>query len=111
MWTHVAYTRTGTTGVLYQDGVKAARNTAVTITPGSVGSGVTTADCIGKSLCSGAKFFKGKMCDFRVYNRALAPGEVLESPGRPRGVQPPTRPWLRPAVQHRYLRLRTRDGD
>ncbi|MET8982677.1 LamG domain-containing protein [Streptomyces sp. NPDC004539] len=78
MWKHVAYTQTGTTGILYEDGVEMARNTGVTITPGSIGNGTTTADYIGRSLYSSDKYFKGRMRDFRIYNRALAKNEVGE---------------------------------
>ncbi|MEU2284872.1 family 43 glycosylhydrolase [Streptomyces sp. NPDC013178] len=76
VWKHITYTQTGTTGVLYEDGVEVARNTSVTITPGAVGSGTTTANYIGKSVYSGDKLFKGRIRDFRVYDRALAASEV-----------------------------------
>ncbi|MFF8974510.1 family 43 glycosylhydrolase [Streptomyces sp. NPDC014995] len=76
VWKHITYTQTGTTGVLYEDGVEVARNTSVTITPGAIGSGTTTANYIGKSVYSGDKLFKGRMRDFRVYDRALAASEV-----------------------------------
>ncbi|MEV0637580.1 family 43 glycosylhydrolase [Streptomyces sp. NPDC050619] len=76
VWKHITYTQTGTTGVLYEDGVEVARNTAVTITPGAIGSGTTTANYIGKSVYAGDKLFKGRMRDFRVYDRALAGAEV-----------------------------------
>ncbi|MFI1505481.1 family 43 glycosylhydrolase [Streptomyces sp. NPDC020597] len=76
VWKHLTYTQTGTTGVLYEDGVEVARNTSVTITPGAIGSGTTTANAIGKSVYSGDRLFKGQMRDFRVYNRALDAGEV-----------------------------------
>ncbi|GKQ34914.1 family 43 glycosylhydrolase [Streptomyces sp. A012304] len=76
VWKHITYTQTGTTGVLYEDGVEVARNTSVTITPGAIGSGTTTANHIGKSVYSGDKLFKGRMRDFRVYDRALAASEV-----------------------------------
>ncbi|MFD5257320.1 family 43 glycosylhydrolase [Streptomyces bobili] len=95
VWKHVTYTQTGTTGVLYEDGREVARNTSVTVTPGSIGSGITTANHIGKSLFSGDKLFKGKMRDFRVYNRALAPGEVLELGGNTTGVAKVTHPALK----------------
>nr|WP_256363077.1 family 43 glycosylhydrolase [Streptomyces sp. TRM70350] len=95
VWKHVTYTQTGNTGVLYQDGVEVARNTSVTITPGSIGSGTTTANYIGKSLYTGDKLFKGKMRDFRVYNRALAPGEVLELSGNTTGIAKATHPALK----------------
>ncbi|MFF3846486.1 LamG domain-containing protein [Streptomyces sp. NPDC002328] len=78
MWKHVAYTQTGTTGILYENGAEMARNTGVTITPGAIGNGTTTADYIGRSLYSSDKYFKGRMRDFRIYNRALAQNEVAE---------------------------------
>lgn len=88
VWKHLAYTQTGTTGVLYEDGVEVARNTSVTITPGAIGSGTTTANAIGKSVYSGDRLFKGSMRDFRVYDRALDAGEVeqLSLPVATQGV-------------------------
>ncbi|OQD56058.1 hydrolase [Streptomyces phaeoluteigriseus] len=88
VWKHLTYTQTGSTGVLYEDGVEVARNTAVTITPGAIGSGTTTANAIGRSVYSGDKLFKGRMRDFRVYDRALAGSEVeqLALPVAVRGV-------------------------
>ncbi|MEV1069583.1 LamG domain-containing protein [Streptomyces sp. NPDC050263] len=76
MWKHVTYTQTGNTGILYENGVEKARNTNVTITPGSIGGGTTTADYIGRSLYTNDLYFKGRMRDFRVYNRALSTSEV-----------------------------------
>ncbi|MEV0227360.1 family 43 glycosylhydrolase [Streptomyces sp. NPDC050704] len=88
VWKHVAYAQTGSTGVLYEDGVEVARNTEVTITPGSIGSGVTTANYLGKSVYPGDKLFKGRIRDFRVYDRALAGSEVeqLSLPVATQGV-------------------------
>ncbi|MEU2337279.1 family 43 glycosylhydrolase [Streptomyces sp. NPDC013172] len=76
VWKHIAYTQTGTTGVLYEDGAEVGRNTSVTITPGAIGSGRTVANYIGKSLYSGDKLFKGRIRDFRVYDRALDGSKV-----------------------------------
>ena len=76
VWKHLTYTQTGTTGVLYEDGAEVGRNTSVTITPGSIGSGATAANYIGRSLYSGDKPFKGRIRDFRVYDRALTAAEV-----------------------------------
>ncbi|KUL46506.1 family 43 glycosylhydrolase [Streptomyces regalis] len=76
VWKHLTYTQTGSTGVLYEDGVEVGRNTAVTITPGAIGAGTTTANYIGKSVYSGDKLFQGRIRDFRVYDRALAGSEV-----------------------------------
>ncbi|MEU4237704.1 family 43 glycosylhydrolase [Actinoplanes sp. NPDC026619] len=75
-WKHLAYTQTGTTGVLYEDGVEVARNTAVSVLPTAIHGGGTTANAIGRSLYSTDALFKGKMRDFRVYDRALTTGEV-----------------------------------
>ncbi|MGW1777795.1 family 43 glycosylhydrolase [Streptomyces sp. NPDC002143] len=89
VWKHVTYTQTGSTGVLYEDGVEVARNSAVTITPGAIGAGTTTANYVGKSVYSGDKLFKGSMRDFRVYDRALDAAEVeqLALPLATQGVE------------------------
>ncbi|MGW7163807.1 LamG domain-containing protein [Streptomyces sp. NPDC054884] len=76
MWKHVTYTQTGNTGILYENGVEKARNTNVTITPGAIGGGTTTANYLGRSLYSSDLYFHGRMRDFRVYNRALSTSEV-----------------------------------
>ncbi|MCG7210072.1 LamG domain-containing protein [Streptomyces arenae] len=78
MWKHVTYTQTGSTGILYENGAEKARNTSVAITPGAIGNGTTAADYIGRSLYSTDLYFKGRMRDFRLYNRALAAKEVAE---------------------------------
>jgi uncharacterized protein YjdB len=75
-WKHLLYTQTGTTGILYEDGVEIARNPDVTITPGSIGGGTTTANYLGRSLYSADRLFKGRLRDFRIYDRALAADEV-----------------------------------
>ncbi|MGW0584486.1 LamG domain-containing protein, partial [Streptomyces sp. NPDC002920] len=76
MWKHVTYTQTGNTGILYENGVEKARKTNVTIAPGAIGGGTTTADYIGRSLYANDLYFKGRMRDFRVYNRALSASET-----------------------------------
>ncbi len=76
VWKHVAYTLGGNTGVLYQDGIEIGRNPAVTITPGSIGAGTTTANYLGRSVYSGDRLFKGRIRDFRVYDRPLAATEI-----------------------------------
>ncbi|WP_329331836.1 family 43 glycosylhydrolase [Streptomyces sp. NBC_00663] len=88
VWKHLTYTQTGSTAVLYEDGVEVGRNTSVTITPGAIGSGTTTANYIGKSVYSGDKLFKGRVRDFRVYDRALDAAEVeqLSLPVATQGV-------------------------
>ncbi|RVX42031.1 glycosyl hydrolase family 43 [Nonomuraea polychroma] len=75
-WKHLVYTQTGTTGVLYEDGVEIGRNTNVTITPGSIGGGTTTANYLGRSLYSADRLFQGKLRDFRIYDRAISADEV-----------------------------------
>lgn len=78
VWKHLTYTQSGTTGVLYEDGAEVGRNTSVSLTPGSIGAGATTANYIGKSVYPGDKLFQGTIRDFRVYDRALTGAEVDE---------------------------------
>jgi beta-xylosidase len=77
-WKHIAYTQTGGTAVLYEDGVEVARNTGVTITPASIGGGTTTANYLGKSNYTSDKLLNGRLRDFRLYDRALSESEVAE---------------------------------
>ncbi len=74
LWKHMTYTQTGTTGILYEDGVERTRNTRVTTTPDQLGS--TTFNHIGRSVYSWDPSFQGKVRDFRIYNRALTAAEV-----------------------------------
>ncbi|MBB2948947.1 beta-xylosidase [Actinoplanes lutulentus] len=76
-WKHVAYTQTGTTGTLYEDGVAVATNTGISVLPSAIGGGSTTANYIGRSLYTGDRYFNGRIRDFRVYDRALAADEAL----------------------------------
>ncbi|GIF02360.1 family 43 glycosylhydrolase [Paractinoplanes rishiriensis] len=77
-WRTLTYTLGGGTATLYLDGRQVAVNTAATLTPGSIGGGATTANYIGRSVYSGDKYFKGRMRDFRLYNRALPAAEVVQ---------------------------------
>ncbi|GIM90723.1 family 43 glycosylhydrolase [Paractinoplanes toevensis] len=77
-WHTLTYTLGAGTATLYLDGRQVGSNTAVTLTPGSIGGGVTTANYLGRSVYTGDKYFKGRMRDFRLYNRSLAAGEVAQ---------------------------------
>ncbi|MEV6812876.1 family 43 glycosylhydrolase [Micromonospora sp. NPDC051296] len=76
VWKSVTYTQTGTTGTLYEDGVQVARNTAVTVLPSAVGNGTTTNNNLGRSNYASDRFLKGRVLNFRIYDRALSPEEV-----------------------------------
>jgi len=78
MWKHLTYTLSGTTAVLYEDGVEVGRQTGVTIDPKDIGNGSTLANYIGRSLYSGDRYLKGSVRDFRVYDRALTADEAYQ---------------------------------
>jgi len=88
VWKHLTYTLDAATktGTLYEDGVRVAQNTGITLTPGSIGNGSTLADYIGRSVYTADHTLKGSVRDFRVYSRALTPAEVLASSGNTTGV-------------------------
>ncbi|MEU4765195.1 beta-L-arabinofuranosidase domain-containing protein [Actinosynnema sp. NPDC023794] len=75
-WTHVAVTQTGNLGVLYVNGVEAARNTALTVRPSALGS--TTQNWIGRSQYAGDPYLDGAVDGFRVHGRALTAAEVAD---------------------------------
>ncbi|MFF3332751.1 LamG-like jellyroll fold domain-containing protein [Streptomyces sp. NPDC002888] len=72
-WHHVAVTLSGSTGILYVDGVQVGSNTGMTFKPSTLG--VTTQDWIGRSQYNDP-YLDGKIDDFRIYNRALTASEV-----------------------------------
>jgi len=73
VWHHLAVTLSGSTGVLYVDGVPANTNLGMTLTPSGLGS--TTQNYIGKSQWSDPDL-TGSVDDFRIYSRALNATEV-----------------------------------
>ena len=82
VWHHLAVTLSGSTGVLYVDGVPANTNLSMTLKPSSLGS--TTQNYIGKSQWPDPNL-TGSVDDFRIYSRALNATEVaaLASPVPP----------------------------
>ncbi|MFI5888680.1 beta-L-arabinofuranosidase domain-containing protein [Actinoplanes sp. NPDC051513] len=72
-WTHVAITRSGNLGVLYVNGAEVARNTALTITPASLGN--TTQNWLGRSQYADP-YLDGALDNVRLYSRALSVAEI-----------------------------------
>ncbi|MFC5729467.1 MULTISPECIES: immunoglobulin-like domain-containing protein [Nocardioides] len=83
VWKHVTYTITG--GVpgapgnarLYEDGALVASNDNITTKPSLLGTpdGTTTLNALGRSAYSNDLSFKGRLRDFRLYDRALTAEE------------------------------------
>jgi beta-xylosidase len=78
VWKSLTYTQTGTTGTLYEDGVQVGQKTDVTILPSQIGNGTTTFNVLGESNYAADSTLKGKVSDFRIYDRALTGAEVKE---------------------------------
>ncbi len=78
VWKTITYTLDDATNTarLYLDGVEVAQNTNVTITPGSIGNGVTTANYLGRSVYTSDRYLAGSLRDFRMYDIALTAAEV-----------------------------------
>jgi hypothetical protein len=80
-WTHVAVTKTGTTGTLWVNGVPVATNTSMTLNPSSLGN--TNNNWIGRSQY-GDPLLNGSVDDFHVFNVALSQEQIqslMTSPG------------------------------
>jgi hypothetical protein len=74
-WVHMAYTQSGTTGVLYIDGTQVS--TADTLSKKLSSLGATLYNFIGRSCFKNdAYLIDSKISDFRLYNRALTSAEV-----------------------------------
>ncbi|WP_203338512.1 family 43 glycosylhydrolase [Nocardioides limicola] len=78
IWKTVTYTQTGTVGTLYEDGVQVGQNTEVTVLPSAIGNGVTTNNLLGKSNYASDNTLRGRLKNFRIYDRALSPTEVAD---------------------------------
>jgi hypothetical protein len=87
-WHHVAVTLAGATGTLYVDGVQVGQNTAMTLSPSSLGA--TTLNRLGRSQYNDP-YLAGRVDEFRVYSRALSAAEVASvMAGGPGGLAAPT---------------------
>ncbi len=74
---HVVWTSDAATGLglLYVNGIPVGTNNAMTLTPAALGA--TPNDWLGHSQYSGDPYFKGTIDEFRIYNFALTPAQVL----------------------------------
>lgn len=76
-WHTLTYTLDGAnTATLYLDGQQVGVNRDVTVDPGDIGDGYTTANYIGRSNYDSDRRLKGQVRDFSVYDRALSAAEV-----------------------------------
>ena len=73
VWTHVAVTLSGTTGLLYVNGAEIARNGAIGLRPSALGA--STQNYLGRSQYADP-YLNGALDSFRLYSRALTPSEI-----------------------------------
>jgi Concanavalin A-like lectin/glucanases superfamily len=76
-WTHVAVTKSGSTGTLYVNGQPVGTNPNLTLSPADLAGGGTTNNWIGRSQFPDP-LLDGTVDDFRLYPRAL-PADELRS--------------------------------
>ncbi|MBI2624650.1 hypothetical protein HYW67_04185 [Candidatus Parcubacteria bacterium] len=80
-WQHIAVTKSGGTVKVYVDGAeRLARNFGGSI--GSTGSILHIGCYAGGAACS-SSYFAGRVDDVRIYNRALAPTEIIADMNSP----------------------------
>ncbi len=73
-WTHLAVTLAGNTGILYVNGLEAARNDALTLSP--VQLGALSQAFVGRSANATSAYFDGGIDDLRIYSGALSAAQV-----------------------------------
>ncbi|WP_460062064.1 beta-L-arabinofuranosidase domain-containing protein [Streptomyces sp. YKOK-I1] len=87
-WSHLAVTLSGSTGTLYVNGTAVATNTAMTLTPATLGT--LTNNWLGRSNYAGDPLYAGCYDEFNVWSRVLTQAEItslqtneakLSSPG------------------------------
>jgi hypothetical protein len=70
----VAVVLNGSTGTLYVNGTAVGTNTAMTLTPSSLGN--TTQNWIGRSQFAADPYLNGIVDDFRIYGGALTAAQI-----------------------------------
>ncbi len=78
-WNHLAVTIGGGTGTLYVNGSAVARNTAMTLTPATLGT--LANNWLGRSNFAADPVFAGAYDEFNVWSRALSAAEITELQG------------------------------
>ncbi|MFJ8192639.1 beta-L-arabinofuranosidase domain-containing protein [Streptomyces sp. NPDC096094] len=73
-WSHLAVTLADGTGTLYVDGAAVARNTAMTLTPATLGP--LAHHWLGRSHYPADPVFAGAFAEFDVWSRALSAAEI-----------------------------------
>jgi len=73
-WAHIAVTVSGSTGILYVNGVVSGTNAAMSFKPSGMGS--TSQNYLGRSQYSSDPYLNGSLDDFRIYTRALSASEI-----------------------------------
>ncbi len=73
---HLVYSLEKGIGTLYLDGNMVAQNRNISLKPGDIGNGFTTANYLGRSLYSSDSYFKGYFVDFQVWDGALSPEAI-----------------------------------
>jgi hypothetical protein len=81
-WTHVAVSKSGTTGTLYVNGAAVGTNPALTLGPADLAGGDTPNNWIGRSQYADP-LLDATVDDFQVYDRALSPAELQSLMGAP----------------------------
>lgn len=73
-WYHIALTRSGSTTILYVNGLEAGRNENMTMEPADF---LTNINYIGRSRFTADGRLNGTIDDFKIFNRALATSEIV----------------------------------
>jgi hypothetical protein len=91
VWTHIAATTDGSSGILYVNGVAVATNASMGLTASEI---VPTSVWFGRSQFTNDPYFNGEISSIRIFGRALSSNEIVAP--QPMISAPPANSFYQP---------------
>lgn len=103
-WQHIGVTKSGSTAILYINGIEAGRNSSMSLSPVDLGN--TVNNYLGRSQWPNDPYLDGFVAEFMIYDAALTEAEILQlSKVAPPVITPAPTPTPGPNVTKKIMPL------